>query len=374
MSRVRKSKAARFNAHVLKKLQTAVAMDPELDLTTQLPSAYSGRLGKMRETVQSVDDVIINTTSRDDEDIRTTFDASIQAEIVHPLSQEVLELLSPGGTKVSPVRLSQRLLDIMRTSEVIWKAPFARHKIVLKCGNNIVLKVIRNMDDYTEYTTLQYLRQHRPNVPVPEPSGLVRVNDISLVFMTHISSNMLADVWSILNSSQKTSIKEQLAAILLDLRSIPFTPGAPLGGVGGEGCKDIRRHLRRSEAPILSASEFEDFLYTGSHEGGQVFVKLLRQLAPPISAPSSPAIVFTHGDLRPNNIAVTMKDGTWVIAGLIDWEYSGFYPEYYEAVRCTNCLAPYEDNDWFLFLPDCVSPKAYSHWWLLDRVRETRLV
>ncbi|KAE8382903.1 kinase-like domain-containing protein [Aspergillus bertholletiae] len=374
MSRVRKSKAARFNAHVLKKLQTAVAMDPELDLTTQLPSAYSGRLGKMRETVQSVDDITINTTSRDEEDIRTTFNASIQAEIVHPLSQEVLELLSPGDTKVSPVRLSQRLLDIMRTSEVIWKAPFARQKMVLKCGNNIVLKVIRNMDDYTEYTTLQYLRQHRPNVPVPEPSGLVRVNDISLVFMTHVSSNMLADVWSILNSSQKASIKEQLAAILLDLRSIPFTPGTPLGGVGGEGCKDIRRHLRRSEAPILSASDFEDFLYTGSHEGGQVFVELLRQLAPPISAPSSPAIVFTHGDLRPNNIAVTMKDDTWVIVGLIDWEYSGFYPEYYEAVRCTNCLAPYEDNDWFLFLPDCVSPKAYAHWWLLDRVRETRLV
>ncbi|KAE8378060.1 hypothetical protein BDV26DRAFT_199614 [Aspergillus bertholletiae] len=113
------------------------------------------------------------------------------------------------------------------------------------------------MDDYTEYTTLQYLRQHRPNSQVPEPSGLVRVNDISLVFMTHISSNMLADVWSILSSSQKAQIKEQLAAILLDLRSTPFTPDTPLGGVG-EGCKDIRRHLNLSEAPIPSASDFED--------------------------------------------------------------------------------------------------------------------
>lgn len=64
----------------------------------------------------------------------------------------------------------------------------------------------------------------------------------------------------------------------------------------------------------------------------------------------------------------------YVLSGILDWEYSGFYPDYYESVRCTNCLGPYEEDDWYLFLPECVSPKFYAQRWLLDRVRETRVV
>ncbi|KAB8256782.1 hypothetical protein BDV32DRAFT_90497 [Aspergillus pseudonomiae] len=375
MARIRKSKASKFNTHVIKKLQAAVNMDPEIDLTTKLPSEYSSRLDIMRRENAVVNDAPVDNTLRDGEDIRSAFSASDSIEIVYPPSQAVWRLLGqPLGAITPSASLSQQLLDILHSSEIIWKAPFARQKMVFRCDNNIVLKVIRNMDDYTEYTALQYLQQHKPSVPIPEPSGLLRVNDVSLVFMTHVPSRILAEVWPVMDLAQKTSVKEQLSTILQNLRSLPFTAGTQFGGVGGEGCKDIRRNLRRSEIPIFTLGAFEDFLFTGPHNGGRVFVELLRQLSPSTCAQTSPAIVFTHGDLRPDNIAVEFRDGKWTITGLLDWEYSGFYPEYYEAVRCTNCLSPYEDNDWFLYLPDCVSPKAYAHWWLLDRVRETRLV
>lgn len=36
------------------------------------------------------------------------------------------------------------------------------------------------------------------------------------------------------------------------------------------------------------------------------------------------------------------------VTGLLDWEYSGFYPEYYELIRSTNGLSPSVDNDWYL--------------------------
>ncbi|KAJ5105668.1 hypothetical protein NUU61_003015 [Penicillium alfredii] len=39
-----KSKAAKFNAHTLRKLQTAFDKNPEIDLTTQMPTEYSVRL------------------------------------------------------------------------------------------------------------------------------------------------------------------------------------------------------------------------------------------------------------------------------------------------------------------------------------------
>lgn len=52
-------------------------------------------------------------------------------------------------------------------------------------------------------------------------------------------------------------------------------------------------------------------------------------------------VVFTHGDLRPDNITVEVTgDHGYIVTGVIDWEYAGFYPEYYEAVKTTNCLAP----------------------------------
>ena len=48
-----KSKAARFNAHVLKKLQAAVAKDPEVNLAEQFPMEYSQRLMEMRTSMET---------------------------------------------------------------------------------------------------------------------------------------------------------------------------------------------------------------------------------------------------------------------------------------------------------------------------------
>lgn len=64
-------------------------------------------------------------------------------------------------------------------------------------------------------------------------------------------------------------------------------------------------------------------------------------------------------DIRPDNIMVQMVEGNrCVVTGLIDWDYSSFYPEYYESVRCTHCLAPNETNDWYLFLPKNITRNA----------------
>lgn len=41
------------------------------------------------------------------------------------------------------------------------------------------------------------------------------------------------------------------------------------------------------------------------------------------------SIVFSHGDLRPQNILV--KDEK--VIGVIDWEFSGWYPEYWEFAK-----------------------------------------
>lgn len=313
------------------------------------------------------------STKLKEEEIRESLNPSDTVHILFPLSREVLRLVEDISKTAEPLPncLSQRLFEVIQASEVLWKAPFPLHKMVFKCAADIVVKAVRDIDDYTEYTTLQYLEQHIPDCPAPRPLGCVQMSGISLVFLTHKPSTSLGEVWQVLDSDQKASVRDRLETILTKLRSLPYVDGRPLGGVAGEGCKDARRHLRRSDKPIKTLGEFEDFMFSSSRPGGLVFVELLRQLSPCLSSP--PNIVFTHGDLRPDNITVEIVDrNRCVVTGILDWEYSGFYPDYYEAVRCTNCLSSCEDNDWFLFLPDCNSSKRYTHWWLLDRVRETR--
>lgn len=271
-----------------------------------------------------------------------------------------------------PNGLSPRLYNLLQTSETMWKGPFPRSRMIFKCSENIIVKAIAKMHDHTEYTTLQYL-EDKPSIPAPTPHGLVKVNDISLVFMSYMRSISLGEVWSSLDSTQKSSISNQLNTIFLEIRSFPYSKGTPFGGVGEEGCKDIRRHLRHSSTPITTLSDFENFLCTSTRSGGHVFLELLHQLSPS-TMDSAQRIVFTHGDLRPDNIIVDATDNHYTITGIIDWEYSGYYPEYYESVRSTNCLNPFGEDDWYLYLPDCVSPKLYGHWWLLDHLRERRVL
>ncbi|KKZ59980.1 hypothetical protein EMCG_00822 [[Emmonsia] crescens] len=360
----KQSKAARFNIHTLKRLQQAVAADPEINLASYFPKDYSKRLSEMRTPLlpptTPVSAATTTSGSVTKDDIRVFLRPSEPIAIIFPLADSVRSLLADAD-------MSEALVGLMRRCEILWKSPFPRKKMVFKCDGNIVIKAIKNAVDYTEYTTLQYLEVHKPTVPAPRPSGLLRMNDVSLIFMTYTSTTTLADIWAGLDISQKRSIQDQLNQILTDLRSLSHPNGMPLGGVGGEGCKDVRRHLRRSTEPILTVKDFKNFLFPSLR--APIFTEFIDRLRQPCVPPQQLEIrcVFTHGDLRPDNITVEPNDDhQFGITGLLDWEYSGFYPEYHELIKSTNGLSSSADDDWYLFLPECISPERYGMWWLLD--------
>ena len=56
--------------------------------------------------------------------------------------------------------------------------------------------------------------------------------------------------------------------------------------------------------------------------------------------PRSSKSVFTHGDVAPQNIMINRNNE---IAGIIDWEHAGWYPEYWEYM---NIMKPRKDVDW----------------------------
>nr|KMM68710.1 hypothetical protein CPAG_05034 [Coccidioides posadasii RMSCC 3488] len=90
------SKAARYNIHTLKRLQKAVAADPEIDLTSYFPKDYSRRLSEMRTPLlpPTITPISAATTSEStEEDIRVFLRPSEPTAIIFPLADSVRSLL-----------------------------------------------------------------------------------------------------------------------------------------------------------------------------------------------------------------------------------------------------------------------------------------
>lgn len=260
-------------------------------------------------------------------------------------------------------KLLRSLPALVHGGEILWQHQTCADKVVVKCSSDIVVKIVPKMDDYTEFTSLQYISNNIGEVPSPKPLGLIKIGEISYMFMTLVDGVTLDKAWEDMTPSQKKSVTEQLDEILSKMRQHLLPCGASLGGTSGEGCKDSRRHTRISNTPIYNSAQFEDFQFSKPNYGGEAYIKLLRSLL----SDSKSLCVFTHGDLRKENIMVRLEDnGDFKVTGLIDWEKSGFYPDYFECTKITNTMSPSETDDWYLHLPSCVSPNQHPVRWLLD--------
>ena len=101
----------------------------------------------------------------------------------------------------------------------------------------------------------------------------------------------------------------------MKLRALNVPDSVSLGGVGGKGCKDIRRHIRICQEFVRTCAAFEDFKFSNSHFGSSVYISLLRGL----SSSHTAKVVFSHEDLRPENIVVQPdQHGNYVLTGILD--------------------------------------------------------
>ncbi|KJZ68334.1 hypothetical protein HIM_12275 [Hirsutella minnesotensis 3608] len=252
-------------------------------------------------------------------------------------------------------------MDLVEQGHVLYKAPSTT---VLSIYDKIAVK-ISHENLTTEHETLSYLQGQLPGFPVPRPHGLVRLGTFYMLFTTFVPGLDLGKVWSQLDGTQKQDIGHQLDSIFSELRSLPFTDGCLIGGVHGKGCKDVRRDVRTSSKPIEGVKQFEDFIFAGSKIASPLYIGLLRSLLPS----SHTKCVFTHGDVRPANVIVDRaNDSTWKVVAIIDWDASGFYPEYWECIKVTNNLTSRDTSDWYKYVPKSLSPQQFPIQWLVDRL------
>ncbi|KAG8354294.1 hypothetical protein FVEN_g7719 [Fusarium venenatum] len=229
----------------------------------------------------------------------------------------------------------------IRASTEVLSPPDASAKVVkvgtfaVKFGHTVSLQ---------EAEALRFVSTNS-RVPVPELFETIVEPESGVIFiiMEYIDGKSLGDLWPSLEASDKPEITDQLHAALQDLRSLEPQSPSYFGSVDRQPLIDGIFWTPDQDPSTSGPFNREEDLNEGilkrlAETEPQAHLILLRTL---MSATlCNHQVKFTHGDLQPKNILVkrTGLDGSQrqkyeVI--IIDWEISGWYPEYWEFCNAT---------------------------------------
>jgi hypothetical protein len=164
--------------------------------------------------------------------------------------------------------------------------------------------------------------------------------------MEHLPGQSLRLLWSKLSPAQKVHIFRQLRPYLTELRSLPQPdPVGRVAPVLGQ-CFD-ERLSDDPFGPFKCEKDFNDWRISTHDWQGQIsprLAELFRKTR--LQMRDDHKILFTHGDLHLQNVLVDLRgpkpEDAHVVA-LIDWEMSGWMPEYWEPIKM---LHGQRDPDW----------------------------
>lgn len=164
--------------------------------------------------------------------------------------------------------------------------------------------------------------------------------------MDYIQGQRLDELWPDMSAEQNKDVVRQLRAIIEKMRSVAPPPDF-IGACDGTELRDTRLHFTYHSPPCRDEEAFNQFLLSALYEQTPPLVRdaFSRRLR------SDHRIFLSHCDLTPRNILV--QDGK--IQGLVDWEDSGWCPEYWEHVKFFQRTA---DKDWKQYVAD-IFPELY---------------
>ncbi|KAH7360186.1 kinase-like domain-containing protein [Rhexocercosporidium sp. MPI-PUGE-AT-0058] len=200
--------------------------------------------------------------------------------------------------------------------------PVSRHKI-LKKGFSVHL---------TEAITIHYVARNT-SIPVPKVHCSFLHKNRAYILMERIQGETLAAAWRHLSKESLQKIFLQLKSMIKELRALqpPLKTGVE-SCVGGSLYESRLPNGTPRFGPFKTIQEFHRWLRDGLDENTRPGDHVSDEDATAIKAMIVkqdgpwPAPIFTHGDLNPFNILVRGDQ----IVGIIDWEFSGWYPPYWE--------------------------------------------
>lgn len=164
--------------------------------------------------------------------------------------------------------------------------------------------------------------------------------------MDYVQGQPLDKLWPDMSAEQRKDMARQLREIVEKMRSVAPPPNL-IGACDGTEIRDTRVYFTYHSPPCRDEAAFNEFLLSALYENVPPLVReaFSRRLR------TDHRIVLSHCDLAPRNILV--RDGE--IKGLVDWEDSGWYPEYWEYVKFFQRTA---DKEWKQYAED-IFPELY---------------
>ena len=187
---------------------------------------------------------------------------------------------------------------------------------------NLFLKRGADSTVTNEACALDLVRRHT-NVPVPyvldnlyDPTEQVR-----WLLMTRIDGEISGPSIRSMSPAQRKAWGQQLAGFIHQLRAIPNPfPNAICSAAGGP-LEDPRVESRGCPGPFDSEADLNATLRRDYLKGIVDRVDRVHSI--------KHDIYFTHADLSHRNILT--RNGR--IVGIVDWEFAGWYPEYWEYTK-----------------------------------------
>lgn len=184
---------------------------------------------------------------------------------------------------------------------------------------------VKPFDNLAEAHTMQFIAQHT-SIPVPNVHCAFVHNGSTYIVMSKIEGTTLWQGWTTRSDESKKRILDQVKVMLTELRALAAPEGTGVANVNGGPICDCRLATLHS-GPFTSVREFHKALANGAD------LEMDRQKLPDDMAEliafykdASDKIVFTHGDMNSLNIILQGEK----VVGIIDWETSGWLPEYWE--------------------------------------------
>ncbi|KAG4426858.1 hypothetical protein IFR04_000289 [Cadophora malorum] len=236
--------------------------------------------------------------------------------------------------------------EVGNANELVLHSSFKRK--IVRYGN----RVVKSGPDLrpSEAETMIFIKKHTA-IPIPHVYSDHSGTDGSIT-MEYIRGERLDKVWKGLPQEEKLGLAEELRRILSELRGLK---GQYIGSINHGEAIDGRKFDIRG-GPFETEAAFNQFLLSDTFPSTAT---ILRDIASR-SLRTDHEIIFAHGDFAPRNIMVA--DGK--ITGILDWEYSGWYPEYWDFVKSFN--AADHRIDWYNYV-ERIFPICYETEYINDR-------
>ncbi|KAH8910486.1 hypothetical protein BR93DRAFT_923192 [Coniochaeta sp. PMI_546] len=212
-----------------------------------------------------------------------------------------------------------------------------------------------------EERAMRLINEYAPDVPIPKiymtsyrkGNGPIGYGEL---YMSPLPGVTLHSVWAGFDDATKLRICQDVWSLIAQIRAVPRPEHLCTGmysTADGSPCLDpLVGSYSDIAPPSFDDQTLRDRIYERYVANNGLSYKDpfdLRDILP-----RSDISVFTHGDIGPRNI---MVDETGHISGLLDWESSGWFPDYWEMTQIAR-HGHGVVHDW----PQCMAATSPKQW------------